>query len=182
MVKVKSQKIKSFAQGKNHSLIVNMFWVKSAKGFLDGSEVKNLPATQEMQIRFLGWKDPLEKEMATHSSILAGKSPGQRSLGGYSPWGCKRVGHNLATKQPQRSAKGISFLWIFSKIKHNCTHLTCQQSNAQNSPSQASTVREPRTSRCSNLIQKRQRNQRSNCQHPLGNRNSKKVPEKHLLY
>ena len=36
-------------------------------------------------------KDPLEKEMATHSSILAWKSHGQRSLGSYSPWGCKEL-------------------------------------------------------------------------------------------
>ena len=34
---------------------------------------KNLPAVQETQIQFLGWKDPLEKEMVTHSSILAYK-------------------------------------------------------------------------------------------------------------
>ena len=47
-------------------------------------------------------------------------------------------------------------------ISHNCTHLTCLQSNAQNSPSQASTVSEPRTSRCSSWILKSQRNQRSN--------------------
>ena len=33
--------------------------------------VKNLPATQETQVQILGWEDPLEKEMATHSSILA---------------------------------------------------------------------------------------------------------------
>ena len=33
--------------------------------------VKNLPAMQETQVQFLGWEDPLEKEMATHSSILA---------------------------------------------------------------------------------------------------------------
>ena len=33
--------------------------------------IKNLPAMQETWVRFLGWKDPLEKEMATHSSILA---------------------------------------------------------------------------------------------------------------
>ena len=52
-----------------------MFWVISAKGFLDGSEVKNLPAMQEMQIRSLGWKDSLEKEMAPHSSILACEIP-----------------------------------------------------------------------------------------------------------
>ena len=37
----------------------------------NGSVVKNLPAMQEMQVRSLGWEDPLEKEMATHSSILA---------------------------------------------------------------------------------------------------------------
>ena len=44
------------------------------------------------------------------------------------------------------------------KLPHNCTHLTRQQSNAQNSPSQASTIREPSTSRCSSWIQKK-RNQ-----------------------
>ena len=40
-----------------------------------GSVVKNLPAMQELQDRFLGWKDPLEKEMATHSNILAWEIP-----------------------------------------------------------------------------------------------------------
>ena len=40
-------------------------------GFLSGSAVKNLPATQETQVQSLGQEDPLEKEMATHSSILA---------------------------------------------------------------------------------------------------------------
>jgi len=37
--------------------------------------VNNLPAIQETQVRFLGWKDPLEKEMAIHFSILAWKIP-----------------------------------------------------------------------------------------------------------
>ena len=36
-------------------------------------------------------EDPLEKEMAAHSSILPGKSHGQRSLGGSSPWGCSTI-------------------------------------------------------------------------------------------
>ena len=45
------------------------------------------------------------------------------------------------------------------KLPHNCTHLTHQQSNAQNSPNQTSVVRELRTSRCSTWIQKRQRKQ-----------------------
>ena len=39
--------------------------------------------------RSLGWEDPLEKGMATHSSILAWEIHGQMSLVGYSPWGCK---------------------------------------------------------------------------------------------
>ena len=46
---------------------------------------------QEMRVQSLGYKDPLEKEMATHSSILPRKSHGQRSLVGYSPWGCKEL-------------------------------------------------------------------------------------------
>ena len=58
------------------------------------------------------------------------------------------------------------------RLPHNCTHFTHQQSNTQNSPSQASTVREPRMSRCSSSIQRRQRNQRSNCQYPLDHRKS----------
>ena len=46
--------------------------------------VKNLPAMQEALVWFLGWKDPLEKGYATHSSILAWRIPWS-----YSPWGCK---------------------------------------------------------------------------------------------
>ena len=50
--------------------------------------VKHLPAMWEIQVRSLAWEDPLEKEMATHSS-LPGKCHGLRSLVGYSPWGSK---------------------------------------------------------------------------------------------
>ena len=46
--------------------------------------VKNLPATQETWVRSLSRQDPLEKEMATHSSILPGEFHAQRSLAGYS--------------------------------------------------------------------------------------------------
>ena len=53
--------------------------------------VKNLPAMQETQVQSLGWEDLLEKEMATHSSILASESHGQRSLVGYSPRGQKEL-------------------------------------------------------------------------------------------
>ena len=51
--------------------------------------VENLSAVQETQVQSLGWEEPLEKEMATHSSILAWEILGQRTLAGYSPWGHK---------------------------------------------------------------------------------------------
>ena len=62
--------------------------------------VKNPPAKQEMHVQSLGLKDPLEKEMTTHSSILAWEILWTEEPGGYSLWGC-RVGHHLATKQQQ---------------------------------------------------------------------------------
>jgi hypothetical protein len=49
--------------------------------FLVAQSVKNLPATQEIQVQFLGWEDPLEDEMATHSSILAWRIPGTKEPG-----------------------------------------------------------------------------------------------------
>ena len=61
------------------------------------------------------------------------------------------------------------------KLLHNCTHFTCQQGNAQNPISQASTACEPRTFRCTSWIQKRQRNQRSNCQHLVDHRKNKGI-------
>ena len=63
--------------------------------------VKNLPALQETQVQSLGQEDPPEKEMATHSSILAWEIPWKRSLAVYSPRITKRTGHDLETKQQQ---------------------------------------------------------------------------------
>ena len=45
------------------------------KGFPGGSAVKNLPAVQETSVQFLGWEDPLEEGMATHSGTLAWRTP-----------------------------------------------------------------------------------------------------------
>ena len=63
--------------------------------------VKNLPAmreTEETQFQSPGWEDPLEKEMATCSSILAWKIPRPDEPGGLWSLGLQRVGHNCATK------------------------------------------------------------------------------------
>ena len=53
--------------------------------------VKNLPVMQETQVRSLGWEDPLEKEMATDSSILGWRILWTEEPGGYSPWGPKEL-------------------------------------------------------------------------------------------
>ena len=54
---------------------------------------------QETQVWSQGQEDHPEKEMATHSSILAGENPWAEGPGGVQPMGSQRVGHNLATKQ-----------------------------------------------------------------------------------
>ena len=56
--------------------------------------VKNLPAVWEVWVQSLGWEDPLEKGMATHSSILAWRIPGTGEPGGLPSMGTHRVGHN----------------------------------------------------------------------------------------
>ena len=49
--------------------------------------VKNLPAVQEMQVQSLGWDDPLEEDVATHSSILAWRIPWTEEAGGLQSTG-----------------------------------------------------------------------------------------------
>ena len=56
---------------------------------------------QETLAWSLDWEEPLEKEMATHPSILAGKNPWTDEPGGLQSMGLQIVGHDLATKQQQ---------------------------------------------------------------------------------
>ena len=65
--------------------------------FLVAQTVKNLPAMQETWIWSLGWKDPLEKEMATHSSILAWRIQWIEKSDGLLSMGSQSTGHDWAT-------------------------------------------------------------------------------------
>ena len=56
--------------------------------------IKNLPTMQETQVQSLGWEDPLEKGMATHSSILAWRIPWTEEPGELQSMGLQRVGHD----------------------------------------------------------------------------------------
>ena len=74
---------------------------------------------QEMQVQSLGWEDPLEWEMATHSNSCL-----ENPMDGYSPHGRKRVGHELATKQQQQHGIFIyrkRLLFGINKRKVNIT-------------------------------------------------------------
>ena len=64
------------------------------RGFPGGSAIKNLPAMQETRVSSLGGEDPLEKGMATHSSILAWKIPWTEESGGLQSLGSQRVRYN----------------------------------------------------------------------------------------
>ena len=59
---------------------------------------KNPPAMQDTEVQSLGWEDPLEKGMATHSSILAWRIPWTEEPGGLQAMGLQRAGHDLVTK------------------------------------------------------------------------------------
>ena len=59
--------------------------------------VKNLPAVQEAEVRYLGQEDPLEKGMATHSSILAWEIPWPEECGDLQSMGWQRMGHSWVT-------------------------------------------------------------------------------------
>ena len=62
--------------------------------------VKHLPAMQETLVQSLGWEDPLEQKMATHSSILAWEIAWTEEPGGLQAMASQRVGHDQVTKAP----------------------------------------------------------------------------------
>ena len=79
--------------------------------------VKRLPATRETWVRSLGWEDPLEKVMATHSSTLAWKIPGTEKPGRLHSMGSQRVGHDWATSLSLwKSSLDPSSIWGHSKM------------------------------------------------------------------
>ena len=71
--------------------------------FPGGSAVRSGPAMQQVRVRSLGGEDPLEKEMATHSSILAWEIPRTEEPSWLQSMGSQGVGHDLATKQQEKN-------------------------------------------------------------------------------
>ena len=92
-----------------------------------GQRVKRLPAMRETKVRSLGWEDPLEKEMATHSSILAWRISWIEEPGGLQSMGLQRVGHDWVTSLHfcmKYLMHGISnFLEEISSLSHSIVFL-----------------------------------------------------------
>ena len=118
--------------------------------------VKNLPAIRDTWVWSLGWEDPLEKEMATHSSILAWRIPWREQPGGLQSIGSQRVGHRTQRTDrnnwwwydsgqwvpiyevvcPEGGTRGFSGVtwvivtWIFTFFKgHKTAHLRSMSLN-----------------------------------------------------
>ena len=70
------------------------FVLPFAGASLVAQRIKHLPAMQETCVQSRGWEDPLEKEMATHSSILAWRIPWTEEPEGLQSTGLQRVGHD----------------------------------------------------------------------------------------
>ena len=95
-------------QGWRGSNPVIFWWTKTlyrrgytnSKASLVAQLVKNLPAMQKTWVRSLGQEDPLEKEVATHSSILAWRIPWTEKTGRLQCMGSQKVGHDWVTKPP----------------------------------------------------------------------------------
>ena len=72
--------------------------------------VKNPPTMQETWVQSLGWDDPLEEEMATHSNILAWRISWAEEPGGLQSMGSHRVKHNWATMTDTQAGRGVHAL------------------------------------------------------------------------
>ena len=78
--------------------------------------VKRLSTMRETQVQSLGWEDPLEKEMAIHSSTIAWKIPWTEEPGRLQSMGSQRVGHDGATSLHLHNKEG----WIQVKVGREC--------------------------------------------------------------
>ena len=130
------------------------------EGLLIAQLVKNLPAVQETRVWCLGGEDPLEKEMAIHSSNIAWKIPWIEEPGRLQSMGLQRVGHDWATSLSLSHTSKVMLKILQARLQ--------QYLNEEFPNIQAGFMR--------------QGNKRSNCQHPLEHRKSKRVPIKHLLF
>ena len=93
---------------------------------VNGSVSKNLPAVQEIRIQSLGWEDPLEKEMETHSSIVAWRFPWREEPGRLQSTGSQRVGYDWLVNTQRSFSSTISYPLAPPVSNSYCLYTWCQ--------------------------------------------------------
>ena len=105
-----------------------------------GQLVKSLPIMWETRVQSLGREDPLEKEMATHSSTLAWKIPWIFHGIGYSPWGCKEsdtteqlhfIHFNPILAAPPMTSSKPNYLLPFNTLRLKLQQMDMEETNIQ---------------------------------------------------
>ena len=84
-----------------------------------------------MKVQCLCWEDPLEEDMATHSSVLAWRIPWTEEPGGLQSMGSQRVGYTLRTKQQQQNITQTVTASVLAMLFHSCASPAPQQSQHQ---------------------------------------------------
>ena len=97
ILQLKKRKKESSIKSLYHYCILEYIFEINLKHVLVAQMINNLPAMQETWVWSLGWEDPLEKGMATHSSILVWRIPWTEETGGLQSAGLHRVKHGCAT-------------------------------------------------------------------------------------
>ena len=101
---------------------------------LVAQRLKRLPPMRETRVRSLGQEDPLEKEVVTHSSILAWRIPWTERPGGLQSMGSQRVGHDWATSLSLISSPSFflfTFLWLTQLFWTVCSCLPSRSSHIE---------------------------------------------------
>ena len=88
-------------------------------GFPGGSVVKNPPAMQKLQVGSPSWEDPLEEEMATHSSILARIIPWTEKPGRLQSMGSQRAGHDWSNRVRTHTIQSVNYFLLYFCILDN---------------------------------------------------------------
>ena len=98
--------------------------VRRLKGLLGGSVVKNLPGKQETWVQSLGQEDPLEKEMATHSSILAWRISWTEEPGGLQSIGWQESDTTEQLHNKKDSGVNTTFFWLLDSLSPRLTFIS----------------------------------------------------------
>ena len=97
-------------------------WIFKKQAFPVAQRLKRLPAMRETWVQSLGWEDPLEKEMATHSSVLAWRIPGTGEPGGLPSMGSHRVRHDWSDLAAAAAADWFWYLVMDREAWRDSVH------------------------------------------------------------